>query len=412
MVGALFGTNALAAGLDEKIQALTDAFRQHRFLIVWDNFEVVCGIPGTSLAATLSADDRQRLLGFLRGLRGGQSKVLVTSRSEEEWLDAAHCYKLSIGGLEGEERWEYCDAIVRDLGLTVDRTDPDWTKLMDLLEGHPLAMRVVLPRLQKHPPRRLMELIESNLAAFASEDQESAKLFATLGFAKDGLPPDLQPLLIPLALHERFVDGDLLEAMARQLDAAFDGGRIDRLTGALGVAGLLRDRGNRIYEMHPALSRFLRLGVLDRTANESRDAWCRAFVDVLGTACRPIRSEAAARAASGIPHPGRELPHRAGRGGAVGDGSALCGVDAIAGRVRAERAGFSGSFRPVRTTGGTPRIEGVSRRPGRRLSPVGEDRPGATRLCGGRAVVSQIARDLREAGDTNTERPAAITSWG
>ena len=283
MVGALFGTNALAAGLDEKIEALTGVFRQHRFLIVWDNFEVVCGIPGTSVAATLSAEDRQRLLGFLRGLRGGASKVLVTSRSEEEWLDAAHYYKLSIGGLEGEERWEYCDAIVRDLGLAVDRAHPDWKELMDLLEGHPLAMRVVLPRLQKHSPRRLMELIESNLAEFASEDQESAKLFATLGFARDGLPLELQPLLIPLALHERFVHGDMLEDMARQLDAAFDGGRIDRLTGALGVAGLVRDRGNRIYEMHPALSRFLRLGVLDRTADESRDAWCRAFVDVLGT---------------------------------------------------------------------------------------------------------------------------------
>ena len=127
-----------------------------------------------------------------------------------------------------------------------------------------------------------MELIESNLAAFAAEDQESAKLFATLDFAREGLPQDLQPLLIPLALHERFVHADLLESMARQLDGSFDGGRVDRLASALGVAGLLRDRGNRIHELHPALSRFLRLTVLDRAAEESRDAWCRAFVDVLG----------------------------------------------------------------------------------------------------------------------------------
>ncbi|NQT16378.1 MAG: CHAT domain-containing protein [Planctomycetes bacterium] len=282
MVGALFGTNALAAGLDEKMEALIAAFRQHRFLIVWDNFEVVCGIPGTSLEPALSADDRRRLLQFLRGLRGGQSKVLITSRSEEEWLDTAACYKLSIGGLEGEERWEYCETIVRDLGLTVDRTDPDWMKLMDLLEGHPLAMRVVLPRLQKSTPGRLMEMIESNLAEFASEDQESAKLFATLGFATVGLPQELQPLLIPLALHERFVDADFLEDMARQLDDSFDTEAVDRVMSALGVAGLLRDRGDRVHEMHPALSRFLRLTVLDRASEESRDAWRRAFVDVIG----------------------------------------------------------------------------------------------------------------------------------
>ena len=35
--------------------------------------------------------------------------------------------------------------------------------------------------------------------------------------------------------------------------------------------------------MHPTLSRFLRLVVFDHTATESRDAWSRAFVDVLGT---------------------------------------------------------------------------------------------------------------------------------
>ena len=62
------------------------------------------------------------------------------------------------------------------------------------------------------PNLGLLKLIESNLAAFASEDQESAKLFATLEFARDGLPYDLHPLLIPLALHERFVDAAYLEA--------------------------------------------------------------------------------------------------------------------------------------------------------------------------------------------------------
>jgi tetratricopeptide (TPR) repeat protein len=290
MVGALFGTNALAAGLDEKIEALIGHFRRHRFLIVWDNFEVVRGIPEISLGPTLSGDDRRLLLKFLRGLRGALTKVLITSRSEEAWLDSAACYKMSIGGLVGEERWEYCETIVRDLGLTVDRADPDWKELVDLLEGHPLAMRVVLPRLQDGTPRGLMERIQSNLAQFASEDEESAKLFATLGFARDGLPEDLRPLLVPLALHERFVHAELLERMARQVDASFRADAVERLTGALGVAGLVRDRGERIHEMHPALGRFLRLGVLDPAGDEAgdgardgaRDAWCRAFVDVMG----------------------------------------------------------------------------------------------------------------------------------
>ena len=192
MVDALFGTSALAAAIDQKFEKLTKFLREHRFVIVWDNFEVVCGVTGTSLEPTMSAEDRGRLLRFLHELRSGASKVLVTSRSEEAWLDPAACFRLGIGGLQGEERWEYCQVIVRDLGLTVDRTNSDWMKLMDFLDGHPLAMRVILQRLQGATPARLMEQIESNLAAFASEDPESAKLFATLGFVRDGLPPDLR----------------------------------------------------------------------------------------------------------------------------------------------------------------------------------------------------------------------------
>ena len=283
MVGALFGTNALAADLDQKIEALLQTFREHRFLIVWDNFEVVRGIPGTSLEPTLSAEDRQRLQRFLQGLRGGNSKVLITSRNDEQWLEPATCYKLSLGGLEGEERWEYCETIVQDLGLQVSREDPDWIGLMDLLEGHPLAMRVVLPKLQNSSPSQLMGLIESNLAAFATQDQESAKLFATLEFAKDGLSPDLQTLLIPLAWHERFLNADLLQQMAGQVDETLGSGQVAQLTAALVAAGLLRERGDSVYEMHPALSRFLQLTVLKGTDEHVRDAWCHVFVNAMGS---------------------------------------------------------------------------------------------------------------------------------
>lgn len=168
------------------------------------------------------------------------------------------------------------------MGLSVDRTDPDWLKLMDFLDGHPLAMRVVLPRLQKTPPGPLMRMIESNLVTFNAEDQESAKLFASLEFAREGLPRDLQALLTPLALHERFVHANILKVIAQRLNASAKRGLIDRLVSALTLAGLLRDWGEEIYEMHPALGRFLRLAVLNRVQKRTRDAWCRAFVDVMG----------------------------------------------------------------------------------------------------------------------------------
>jgi tetratricopeptide (TPR) repeat protein len=285
LVGKLFDTKALAAPLDQKIAALVQALREHQYLLVWDNFEVVCGIEGTSLQPTLSAEDRQLLLSLLKKLRRGKTKVLLTSRSNEDWIDPATCFRLPIGGLVGEERWEYCEAIVRDLGLTVDRTNADWAKLMNMLDGHPLAMRVILSRLYQSSPSQLATDLEANLLQFASQDVESAKLFATLRFVQDGLPPDLQRLLVPLALHDQFVMPALLETMIReQTTEVANEGDVEQLIHVLNVAGLLHRQTESVQALHPALSRYLQLTVWPQQTSECIDEWCRLFVNVLASA--------------------------------------------------------------------------------------------------------------------------------
>ncbi|MCP4691353.1 MAG: hypothetical protein GY859_25135, partial [Desulfobacterales bacterium] len=145
---ALFGGNFSLADLDQRIEALAGAFKQHRFLIVWDNFEVARGIPGTEVKPFLGGQDRDLLLKFLRRLRGGQSKVIITSRSEEEWLGGDR-RKVGVSGLSGEERWLFLEEILGTMGVAINREDPDLVKLMDLLNGHPLSMRVILPMLEK-----------------------------------------------------------------------------------------------------------------------------------------------------------------------------------------------------------------------------------------------------------------------
>jgi tetratricopeptide (TPR) repeat protein len=283
MVGRLFGTNALAQSLDLKLQALVNVLRETAFLIVWDNFEDVRGNPDASIQPNLSAEDQTRLATFLKRLRGGKTKVLITSRSPEDWLDAATCFRFRIGGLVGEERWEYCSAIVRDLGLTVDRETADWQTLINSLDGHPLAMRVILSKLQNATPSQLTAVLEKNLLQFAGQDPESAKLFATLRFVQDQLPADLQQLLIPLALHERYVDADYFKAMAKQLDNPVTETSVDRLLAVLSHAGLLTDIGQGMFEMHPALNGFLLLTVLPEANTALRDAWSRGFVDFMGS---------------------------------------------------------------------------------------------------------------------------------
>ncbi len=285
LVGTLFGTNALAAPTDQKLRALIKTLREQQFLIVWDNFEVVRGSSAEGLSSTLSEADQNVLADLLQGLRGGKTKVLITSRSSEDWLPASNCFRLPIRGLTGEERWEFCDAIVRDFGLKVDRTKDDWKKLIDELEGHPLAMRVVLSRLPSASPSQLITGLAANLKQFHGLDAESAKMFATLKFVQDDLPADLQAWLIPLSLHEHFVDGEYLKFMGKQLPEPMQNAdsTVDRLMELLTSAGLLTSIGQGMFELHPVLSRFLQQSAPAASSSELVSAWQRSFVDVMAT---------------------------------------------------------------------------------------------------------------------------------
>jgi tetratricopeptide (TPR) repeat protein len=285
--------------MSEKVEQLAKACREKRIVIVWDNFESVRGIAGTAVTANLSADDANHLRDFLAKLRGGATKVLITSRSPEEWLGPTNRGKpIGLTGLDGEERWELANKIVRDLGLKVDRSDVAVARLMDLLRGHPLAMRVVLTKLEKQTAKALTDGLGANFQAVRPEarTEEEALVFATLRFATDALPPEWRPLLVPLSLHEEYVQSGLIAVMAKKALPELTEAMIEDGLRALSHAGLLWEIGTSLYEMHPLLTGYLRAIGAKEFHEPNRDRWERAFVNVMGTladelAPRPLHEQ-------------------------------------------------------------------------------------------------------------------------
>ncbi len=265
--------------IEAKLELLARRLTQHRILLIWDNFESASGNVDAGVSPLLKPEDLQLLKNLLTKIRDGKSKVIVTSRSDEEsWLPTSLRRKIELGGLHGEERWEFCDLIARTLGLKVDRKDENLTKLLDLLEGHPLLMRVVLPELEGSTATQVAKALIDN--GIAVDDRTAA----TLKFVEDRLPADLKPLLVPLALHERFIDANFLEYMSKQVtEPKVDRGQIDRFCRALVTAGLLYERRQAIYHLHPALTRHLRSTVLPAVSELRCKAWRRAFVDTMGS---------------------------------------------------------------------------------------------------------------------------------
>lgn len=281
LVEHLFGSSAMTASTEEKLKAVIHTLREQPFVIVWDNFESVSGVSGV-VEANLPPEDRAQLRTLLNDLRGGFTKILITSRSEEAWLSQENCFKLALGGLQGEERWIYCATILEELGLRAAQNDPELVALMDLLDGHPLAMRAILPGLAQHNARALADIVRGHLKEFAAEEPAQQRLFATLRFVEETLPASLCSLLLPIALHERFVDAVDIEAMARSAEPNRTRAEIDQCLAALGTAGLVHDRSNSWYEMHPLLTGYLRTQTPALQDNAEADAWRRAFVDLMG----------------------------------------------------------------------------------------------------------------------------------
>ena len=167
----LLGLSATAQPMERKLQALIQKLRREAHLLVWDNLESATGIPGTEVQPQLPQEDLELLAGLLKDLRDGKTKALLTSRKKEtNWLPLSICFRVPLGGLEGEELWEYCNAVVRYLGLTLDRDNMTYRRILEKLCGNPLAIRAILLRLQDCTPEDLLRGLDR---AFEGQDLQA-----------------------------------------------------------------------------------------------------------------------------------------------------------------------------------------------------------------------------------------------
>ena len=248
--------DAAAWPLKRKLPVLVQSLRQQPLLIVWDNFETASGVEGTAIAPSLLGSDRALLEDLLIQLRGGRSKILITSRSSEGRLSSTAVFRLQLHGLRGEDVWEYCNAVLRDLGLRVDRNDADCLALIEELDGHPLALRSVLLRLAEIPARELLIRLKERFSGQIG-DESTRRISAVLELFDQGLPAEYGPVLRMVGLHRRYVDMKFLAHVMQFADESAGRQTLNRCFDTLERGGLIHQACVGVYRMHPALGDFL-----------------------------------------------------------------------------------------------------------------------------------------------------------
>ena len=129
---------------------------QFRVLLVWDNFESVREMPDPRATPRLDDAGCAALKGFLEWVRDhSSSAILVTSRAQETWLGQVR--RIGVGGLNDAEAAQYAGRVPRPYPAAQRRRERrSFGELLDWLDGHPLAMRLTLPRLDTNDPAALL----------------------------------------------------------------------------------------------------------------------------------------------------------------------------------------------------------------------------------------------------------------
>jgi|GEM_PF-3048412 len=212
----------MAKELDVSVSSLNFTLKKNPVFIVWDNFE-----------SCASYEDKADLEALLIFLRHGQSKILITSRTPEDWLDERAC---------GDNLIHLKD----DADPTI-KTDSNDQSIVD---------------------------IENNEVA--------TRLHQSLALLNAHLSDEYETLLRLSGLHIRYLTVDSMNDMLKMLDKPTD--KTTEYINTLIQFGLCTNdtlkakyKAKRIYIIHSALSAWLQKHY--PASNEER----RVFADVMST---------------------------------------------------------------------------------------------------------------------------------
>lgn len=199
-----------ALDLASQQKMLGKKMRSQRHLLVLDNME---SITGSSMAIrnTLSNEEQQELKTFLAELLGGDTMVLLGSRSNEKWLaegSGAPLRKEDTYNLPGLDEQASCDLAERVLERNVAdpmkresyRRSDEFQRLLNILNGYPLPIQVVLANLSHQEPAGVLKaLIEGDAIEDSKIKDKTESIILCIDYSNSNLEPDDQKLLLCLA---------------------------------------------------------------------------------------------------------------------------------------------------------------------------------------------------------------------
>ncbi|MCU0566517.1 MAG: tetratricopeptide repeat protein [Oculatellaceae cyanobacterium Prado106] len=274
-----------AMALTAQVQKLAATLRATPHVLILDNLESVTGQP-LAIQNTLNPEQQAQLRQFLQLLLGGQTKVVLGSRSREAWLDGIiQDARYELRGLDEEARTALADKILaRQVQATPRieqiRQSDDFKKLMKLLAGYPLAMEVVLGNLKRQSPAEVLAGLDAaDVNLDTPSENRTQSILKCVEYSHSNLSPAAQQLLVCLAPFSGFLFRPVLSNYAAELQklAPFQSYPFEQLDGAVqeaidwGLLSPINPNFPQLLTLQPVFPYFLKtkLNQLDEATQQA-----------------------------------------------------------------------------------------------------------------------------------------------
>ena len=245
---------------------LLEYLREHQTLLVWDSVENLAGFPNLG-SGLLEEAELAELNGFISDLsaEGGQTRLLLVSRRDAETWLSSPSGKYTLDGISGQDRVEFATRLIEECGVDADRLGPEFLQLLDLLDGHPLAMEVAIPLVKEVPASvvftELNREIENHVPAPGDEGRP-VYLTAVMDHAFGRMPRRSRTHLPFLSLFRSRVMMDILTHITQEnayrsaMGEQLGWGACRTLLRSTRSSGFLEPITPSVYQIHPALGWF------------------------------------------------------------------------------------------------------------------------------------------------------------
>jgi tetratricopeptide (TPR) repeat protein len=205
-----------------QMQKLVQKLKSDYHILILDNLESVTG-QELAIQNTLSADEQQRLKDFLNRLVGGKTRIVLGSRSGEDWLrnETFRTNLYPLQGLDIQARSLLAERILKRYvagKVEVIQADDNFKRLMKLLAGYPLAMEVVLANLKRQSPSEILQALQAADIDLDEDSEDKTKsILKCVEYSHSNLSQTAQKMLLCLAPFSGFIVRSAIPEYTEQL---------------------------------------------------------------------------------------------------------------------------------------------------------------------------------------------------